>query len=156
MRSRVAIAVTAVLLLAPSDAARGVTTTPKVTWANAATAACQSMWERMKSYPAHYWQPLNEDRPLSRIAVLRREWLIIHQDGLTTIRARAPAKTPRAIRAVGDYVRMLDTIRRVVQAAKTGDRRAYNVANIHMVLAIVETRKAFARAGAGRVCNFGI
>jgi hypothetical protein len=110
----------------------------------------------MKSYPAHYWQPLNEDRPLSRIAVLRREWLIIHQDGLTTIRARAPAKTPRAIRAVGDYVRMLDTIRRVVQAAKTGDRRAYNVANIHMVLAIIETRKAFARAGAGRVCNFGI
>ncbi len=156
MQPRLAIAVTAVLLLAPSDAAGRVTTTPKVTWAGAATAACQSMWERMKSYPPNYWQPLNEDRPLSRIAVLRREWLVIHQDGLTTIRARAPAKTPRAIRAVGDYVRMLDTIRRVAQVAKTGDRRAYNVANIHMVLAIVETRKAFARAGAGRVCDFGI
>jgi hypothetical protein len=158
MQPRVAIVVTAVLLLllAPSAAASDVTTTPKVTWANAATAACQSMWERMKSYPAHYWQPLNEDRPLSRIAVLRREWLVIHQDGLTTIRAGARAMTPRARRAVGDYVRMLDTIRRVVQAAKTGDRRAYNVANIHMVLAIVETRKAFARAGAGRVCDFGI
>ena len=51
---------------------------------------------------------------------------------------------------------MLDTIRRVVQAAKTGDRRAYNTANIHMILAIVETRKAFKRAGAGRVCGFGI
>jgi len=47
-------------------------------------------------------------------------------------------------------------IRRVVQAAKTGDRRAYDVANIHMVLAILETRKAFARAGGGRVCDFGI
>ena len=47
-------------------------------------------------------------------------------------------------------------IRRVVQAAKTGDRRAYDVANIHMVLAILETPKAFARAGAGRVCDFGI
>jgi hypothetical protein len=156
MQPRVAIAFTAVLLLAPSSPAGGVTRTPKVTWANAATAACQSMWERMKSYPANYWQPLNADRPLSRVAVLRREWLIIHQDALTTIRARAPAETPGAIRAVGDYVRMLDTIRRVVQVAKTGDRRAYNVANIRMVVAIVETRKAFGRAGAGRACDFGI
>lgn len=48
-------------------------------------------------------------------------------------------------------------IRRVVQAAKTGDRRAYDVANIHMVLAILETRKrSRGRAGAGRVCDFGI
>ena len=156
MQPRVAIAVTAVLLLAPSDAAGGVTTTPKVTWAGAATAACQSMWDRMKSFPPNHWQPLSEDRPLSRIALLRREWLVIHRDGLREIGARAAAKTPQARRAVGDYVRMLDTIRRVAQAAKTGDRRAYNVANIRMVLAIVKTRKVFARAGAGRVCNFGI
>ena len=156
MRARVAISVTAVLLMVPSNAAGRETTAPRVTWASAATAACQSMWERMESYPPNYWRPLNEDRPLSRIAVLRREWLVIHQDGLRAIRARAPAKTPRTRRAVGDYARMLDTIRRVVQAAKTGDRRAYNVANIHMILAIVETRKAFKRAGAGRVCGFGI
>src|SRR2546429_9495699 len=118
MGARVAISVTAVLLMVPSNAAGRETTPPRVTWASAATAACQSMWERMESSPRNYWRPVEKDRPLSRIAVLRREWLVIHQDGLRAIRGRATAKTPRARRAVGDYVHMLDTIRRVVQAAK--------------------------------------
>jgi len=97
-----------------------------------------------------------EDRSLSRVAVLRREWLIIHQDGLRAIRAEAPAKTHMQLDAVADYVHMLNTIRRVARVGEMGDRRAYNTANVHMVLAIVKTRKAFARAGAGRICNFGI
>src|SRR2546423_5570217 len=112
MRARVAISVTAVLLMVPSNAAGRETTAPRVTWASAATAACQSMWERMESYPRNYWRPLEKDRPLSRIAVLRREWLVIHQDRLRAIRPRATAKPPPARRAVRHYGHIPDTIRR--------------------------------------------
>jgi hypothetical protein len=158
MQPRVAVAgvIVAVLLVTASDAAGRTKTAQQNTWSRTATSVCRSMWERMKSHRAGYWRPLIENRPLSRIAVLRDEWLVNHQDGLRAIRARAPAKTRLQLSAVGDYVHMLDTIRRVARAARTGDRRAYDVANIHMVLAIEETRRAFAHAGAGRICNFGI
>jgi hypothetical protein len=79
----------------------------------------------MKNYRDGYWRPLYEGRSLARVAVLRREWLIIHQDGLRAIRAEAPAKTRLQVDAVGDYIHMLNTIRRVARAAQSGDRRPY-------------------------------
>jgi hypothetical protein len=156
LRVTLVAAAAASLVIAPSAAANRSDTTQEIRWARAATSSCRSMWERMKNYPSGYWRPLYEDRSLSRVAVLRREWLIIHQDGLRAIRAEAPAKTRMQLDAVADYVHMLNTIRRVARVAEMGDRRAYNTANVHMVLAIVKTRKAFARGGAGRICNFGI
>ncbi|MFL5968183.1 MAG: hypothetical protein ACJ74L_01185 [Gaiellaceae bacterium] len=150
------VAATAGLVIAPSAVANRMDTADAIPWPRAATSSCRSMFERMKNYPNGYWQPLVENRPLSRVAVLRREWLIIHQDGLRAIRAQAPARTRLQVNAVGEYVHMLDTIRRVARTAETGDRRAYNVANVQMALAILKTRRAFAHAGAGHICDFGI
>lgn len=114
------------------------------------------MWHRMTNHEFGHWRAIDEDGPLSRVAVLRREWLGIHRDGLRTLRAEAPATTRAQVRAIRQYFRMLDTIRGVIRAAESDDRRAYDSANVRMVLSIQDTRAAFKRAGAGRICDFAI
>jgi hypothetical protein len=51
---------------------------------------------------------------------------------------------------------MLATIRDVIRTAERRDTAAFQEANVRMVLAIQATRTAFARAGAGRICDFAI
>ena len=125
-------------------------------WAQVATRACEHMQQRIGFYGWKHWKPLADNRPLARVAVLRQELLVIHEDGLREIRSRAPASTPAQARAVARYSEMLRAIRSVIRTARRGEVRAYNDANVRMVRAIVATRTAFTRAGAGNICNFAI
>lgn len=103
-----------------------------------------------------FWRPINFNGALPKIAVARRTWLAIHQEGLRRLRSTTPARTPAQRRAVTVYEQMLAAIRAVIPPAARNDRAAYNRANVRMVLSIVATRKAFDGLGAGHICDFGI
>jgi hypothetical protein len=114
------------------------------------------MQDRIGSYGYEHWQPLVDNQPLARVAVLRGELLEVHEEGLRQLRAHGPRTTGAPARAVLLYERMLAAIRNVIGAADRGDAAAYGEGNVRMVLAIQATRTAFERAGAGRICSFAI
>jgi hypothetical protein len=125
-------------------------------WGQLATGVCQAMQDRISYSGYQHWKPLADNRPLSRVAVLRRELLELHEDGLRQIRAHGPPTAGAPARAVVLYEGMLAAIRNVIGAAERGDAAAYDEANFRMMLAIQATRTAFDRAGAGRICSFAI
>jgi len=126
------------------------------TWARAATDACTWMQDEMGRQGPEFFRPLNFNGPLPKVAVARRTWLEIHEDGLRQLRDAVPAPNGVQRHAMDVYETMLASIRGVIPPAAHNDRDAYNRANIRMVLSIVATRRAFDSLGAGHICDFGI
>jgi hypothetical protein len=110
----------------------------------------------MSEQGPQFFEPINDNGALPKVAAARRTWLEIHEDGLRQLRDAVPAETDAQRRALAVYEQMLAAIRGVIPPAARNDREAYNRANIRMVLSIVATRKAFDRLGAGHICDFGI
>jgi hypothetical protein len=103
-----------------------------------------------------YWRPLTINRPLTRVALLEREWLAIKEEGLREIRALVPAPRSGQAQALALYEEMLARMRDAVRTADRGNAQAYANAEVRTALAIEATRAAFAREGAPNICNFAI
>jgi hypothetical protein len=118
----------------------------------AATRACEDMQAQISAFGWAHWRPLTTNRPLAKVASLRRELLAIHVVGIRGLRAHTYAEA----RALHLYRNMLVDIRAVIRAAARGNVAAYTAANLRLVLSISGTRSAFERAGADRICDFAI
>lgn len=127
---------------------------PPAAWAEAATQTCRTIQSRISAFGHDHWRPLTENRPLARVAILRRQLLDVQEGSARGLRARGAAPPGAATHALALHAYMLDTIRDVIRAAERGDADAYAAANLRMAYAIETTRGAWKRAGADRSCDF--
>jgi hypothetical protein len=125
-------------------------------WAHAATRSCERMQWRISVHGWDYWKPLNVNQPGRRTALLRREELVIHEDGLREIRSQVRSPNHGQAHALALYVQMLTAIRAVIRTATRGAAQDYYEADVRMRRLIQLTRAAFTREGAGRICDFAI
>jgi hypothetical protein len=141
------------------DGAQGPTTDEahaRELWAQAATRSCERMQWRIGLHGWDYWKPLNVNRPGRGTGLLRREELVIHEDGLREIRSQVRSPNRGQAHALALYARMLTAIRAVIRTAVRGEAQDYYEADVRMRRLIQLTRAAFAREGAGRICDFAI